>query len=222
MRLAKSDRVTFAAVTALFLLSGLGVVAPFRVGAQQSAAKGDVTFTKDIAPILQRSCQNCHRPDGVAPMPLVTYEDVRPWARAIKQRTGIGPRAGVMPPWYVEKNIGIQKFKDDPSLSDLEIAKIAKWADSGAPRGNPADMPAAKSYDDSRWHIGTPDLIVKTTDIVVKAGAPDWWGEIPRVPIGLSEDRYVIALEVKEVNNVDNKGGTGRQTVGGHYVFHHM
>ena len=101
----------------------------------------DVTFTKDIAPILQRSCENCHRADGVAPMSLVTYEDVRPWARAIKQRTGIGPKAGVMPPWYVEKNIGIQKFQNDPSLSDDEIATIAKWADSGAPRGNPADMP---------------------------------------------------------------------------------
>src|ERR1044072_5635920 len=100
----------------------------------QSSAAGEVTFTKDIAPILQRSCQNCHRSDGVAPMSLVTYEDVRPYARAIKQRTGIGPRAGVMPPWYVEKNIGIQSFKNDPSLSDEEMAKIAKWADSAAPQ----------------------------------------------------------------------------------------
>src|SRR4249920_4221972 len=106
----------------------------------------NVTFTKDIAPILQRSCQNCHRPDGVAPMSLVTYEDVRPWARAIKTRTGIGPKAGVMPPWYMEKNIGIQKFKNDPSLSDEEVAKVAKWADSGAPRGNPADMPAPRKW----------------------------------------------------------------------------
>ena len=102
-------------------------------------------------------------------MSLVTYEDVRPWARAIKQRTGIGPKAGVMPPWYVEKNIGIQKFKNDPSLSDDEIAKIAKWADSGAPRGNPADMPPPKQYaDDRAWAIGTPDLIVKMQDVVVK------------------------------------------------------
>src|SRR6188508_2966317 len=99
----------------------------------QSAASPapEVTFTKHIAPILQRSCENCHRPDGVAPMSLRTYEEVRPWARAIKQRTGIGPRAGVMPPWYVEKNIGIQKFKNDPSLNAEEIAMIAKWADGG-------------------------------------------------------------------------------------------
>src|SRR5262249_13654154 len=75
----------------------------------------NVTFAKDIAPILQRSCQNCHRPDGVAPMSLVSYDDVRPWAKAIKQRTAIGPHRGVMPPWYIEKNIGIQKYKNDPS-----------------------------------------------------------------------------------------------------------
>src|SRR5579864_788243 len=87
--------------------------------ADSAAVTGEVTFTKDIAPILQRSCQNCHRSDGVAPMSLVTYADVRPWARAIRQRTSIGPHAGVMPPWYVEKNIGIQHYKDDPSLSDL-------------------------------------------------------------------------------------------------------
>src|SRR6185437_11374965 len=100
------------------VLGVIGFVTPFSAKAQQPAA-GPVTFTKDIAPILQRSCQNCHRPDGVAPMSLITYTDVRPWARAIKQRTGIGPHAGVMPPWYVEKNIGIQRYKDDPSLSDL-------------------------------------------------------------------------------------------------------
>ena len=186
------------------------------------AASDEITFAKDIAPILQRSCQNCHRPDGVAPMALVTYNDVRPWARAIKQRTSVGPRAGVMPPWYIEKNIGIQHYKDDPSLTDEEIAKIAKWADNGAPSGDPADMPPAKSFlDFDTWNIGTPDLIVKTKDIVVKAGAPDWWGEIESVPVGLAEDRYVLALQVREVNDVP-KSGTGRTTVGGRYVFHHM
>src|SRR5262249_40679447 len=112
----------------------LGASSGTVVTAQSAPAAGEVTFTKDIAPILQRSCQNCHRADGVAPMSLVTYEEARPYARAIKQRTGIGPHAGVMPPWYVEKNIGIQKFQSDPSLSDTEIAKIAQWADNGAPR----------------------------------------------------------------------------------------
>jgi hypothetical protein len=185
------------------------------------AANGP-TFTKDIAPILQRSCESCHRPDGVAPMPLRTYEEVRPWARAMKQRTGMGPRAGVMPPWYVEKNIGIQRFKNDPSLSAEEIARVARWVDSGAPRGNPADMPPLRVWNDStRWAIGTPDLVVRTADVVVKAGAPDWWGEIPRVPTGLTEDRYVAAVEIKEVNDAGS-GGTGRDTVGGRFVFHHM
>jgi hypothetical protein len=222
MTVARNNGWRFLLGAALVVTGVVGIVVPRSLTAQSSDAVGDVTYTKDIAPILQRSCENCHRVDGVAPMSLSTYEEVRPWARAIKQRTGIGPHAGVMPPWYMEKNIGIQHFKDDPSLSDLELAKIAKWADSGAPRGNPADMPPAKSYDDTKWHIGTPDLIVKTTDVTVKAGAPDWWGEIPRVPVGLDEDRYVTALEVKEVNNVDNRAGTGRQTVGGHYIFHHM
>ena len=88
------------------------VVTPLAVRAERQAPPpaAEVTFTRDIAPILQRSCENCHRPEGVAPMSLQTYEDARPWARAIKQRTGLGPKAGVMPPWYVEKNIGIQKF----------------------------------------------------------------------------------------------------------------
>jgi mono/diheme cytochrome c family protein len=213
----------YVLASALALGAVLGSSSSAVVTAQSPSAAGEVTFTKDIAPILQRSCQNCHRSDGVAPMSLVTYEDVRPYARAIKQRTGIGPRAGVMPPWYVEKNIGIQKFQNDPSLSDEEIAKIAKWADNGAPRGNPADMPAPRVFADrNAWAIGTPDLIVKTTEVEVKANAPDWWGEIPRVPTGLTEDRYVTALEVKEVNDVDSKAGSGRTTVGGRYVYHHM
>ena len=135
-----------------FSLAAAAAVVTYGIGTGEVSAApdvpADVNFTKHIAPILQRSCENCHRPDGVAPMSLVTYEDVRPWARAIKQRTGIGPHAGVMPPWYVEKNIGIQQFLNDPSLSDDEIAMIAKWADSGAPRGNPADMPPPRVYAD--------------------------------------------------------------------------
>ncbi len=207
----------------------LGVLAGFRapVFAAEKAPRltevpAQVTFTKHIAPILQRSCQNCHRPDGVAPMPLVTYEDARPWARAIKQRTGIGPKAGVMPPWYLEKNIGIQHYKDDPSLSEVEVATVAKWADTGAAKGDPADMPPPLTFgDEGVWKIGEPDVIVRTEEILVKGNQPDWWGEIKSVPIPIDEDRYVAAVEVKEVNDVP-KTGTGRSTVGGRYVFHHM
>ena len=95
----------------------------------------DVTFTRDIAPILQRSCQSCHRADGGAPMPLTTFAEVRPWARSIKLRTSIRDRMGAMPPFYLEKDLGIQEFKNDPSLSDEELAKIQAWADNGAPHG---------------------------------------------------------------------------------------
>ena len=96
-------------------------------------------------------------------MSLLTYEDARPWARSMKQRTAIRDKAGAMPPWYIEKNIGIQHYKNDPSLSDEEVAKIAKWADTGAPRGNPADMPAARVFQDgASWHAGEPDLIIES------------------------------------------------------------
>jgi hypothetical protein len=200
---------------------GAAIAIPWMLGVKAAEPVGEVTFSKDIAPILQRSCQNCHRPNSVAPMSLITYEEVRPWARAIKQRTSIGPHAGVMPPWYIEKDIGIQKFKDDPSLSDEEIAKIARWSDSGAPRGNPADLPPPKSFDDaSAWHIDAPDLVLSSPEITVKAMAPDWWGELESIPTGMNEDRYVSAVEVREVNDVKPEGGSS--TVGGRYVFHHM
>src|SRR5947207_11072789 len=122
-------------------IAGVAVVlgAGMVVTTSSARPQGDaVTFTKDIAPILQRSCQNCHRPDSIAPMSLLTYEEVRPWAKEIKERTLRRTGRGSMPPWFIEKDIGIQKFKDDISLSDAEIARIAKWADNGAPRGNPA------------------------------------------------------------------------------------
>ena len=208
--------------SAVVLLCSPLLVAGDSQSSTASLAQAEITYARHIAPVLQRSCENCHRRDGVAPMALSTYEEVRPWARAIKQRTGMGPRAGVMPPWYVEKDIGIQQFKNDPSLSEDEIAMIARWADAGAPRGNPADMPPPRVWNDAtKWSIGEPDLVVRTEEIDVKAGAPDWWGEIPRVATGLTEDRYVSALEIREVNDVPTSG-TGRHTVGGRYVFHHM
>ena len=91
--------------------------------AAPAAAQPEVTFHKDILPILQRSCQNCHRPGQVAPMSLLTYEEARPWARSMKARTAIRDKAGAMPPWYIEKNIGIQHYKNDRSLTQKEIDK---------------------------------------------------------------------------------------------------
>ena len=109
----------------------------------QTLAADEVTFHKDIEPILQRSCQNCHRPGGAGPMSLVTYEEVAPFAGLIEYKTGLRDRAGAMPPWYMEKNIGIQRYKNDPSLSDAELAAISTWARSGTPKGDVADAPEA-------------------------------------------------------------------------------
>lgn len=181
----------------------------------------DITFTKDVAAILQRACQGCHHPNSIGPMSLVTYQEVRPWARSIKERITIGPHAGVMPPWFVEKDIGIQRIKADPSLSDQEIATVVKWVNNGAPLGNPADMPPALKFDDSgRWTIGEPDLIVKSEEVTVPASGPDQWGNFGLIPTGLTKDRYVQALEVREVNDVPKDVPT--KTVGGRFVFHHM
>ncbi len=188
------------------------------------AAAGEVpddpTFSRDIAPILQRSCQKCHRPSSLAPMSLISYDEVRPWARAIKYRTGLRDKPGVMPPWYIEKNIGIQRFKDDWSLSDDEIATIARWADNGAPRGDPADMPQPPPFIDvDEWEIGQPDLVISSPSFEVEGDAPDWWGSLGEVESGLTEDRYVAAIEYKERNDLQR--GVRSDTVGGLFVVHH-
>ena len=146
-----------AVVRGLAALAFAALVFPAQAMAQ--AGTDEVTFTKDIAPILQRSCQKCHQPGSVAPMSLITYQDVRPWARSIRNRTALRDQPGVMPPWYIERNIGIQQFKDDPSLSEEELAKIARWVENGAPEGDPADMPPPRAFVDvDEWQIGEPDL----------------------------------------------------------------
>ena len=186
-----------------------------------AAQEAEVTWSKDIAPILQRSCQQCHRPDGGAPMSLLTYEDTRPWARSMKQRTGLRDKQDAMPPWYIEKDIGIQDYKGDISLSDAQVEAIATWADNGAPRGNPADAPPPLEFADaSVWTIGEPDLIVSSPTIEVGAADPDWWGPVGFTPTGLTEDRYVAAVEQKEINN--REPASGRETVGSRWVLHHM
>ena len=178
----------------LRLTSAIVLVLGFTASAQQPArSASQATFTKDVAPILQRACQNCHRPGQMAPMSLMTYQDVRPWARSIKQR--VVERA--MPPWGIDPHVGIQSFKNDPSLRQDEIDTIAAWADAGAPQGNAADMPKPREFDDaSKWHIGTPDLIVTSPKHTVPAEASDWWGSYV-VDAKLTEDRYIKAIETK-------------------------
>jgi len=156
------------------------------------------TFTKDVAPIFQRSCQNCHRPNSIAPMSLLTYEDARPWARSIKTKT----EAREMPPWFVDRTIGINKFKNDVSLNDDEVATIVKWVDAGAPRGNPADMPPPKSFPDmTAWQDPNPDLVVTMDEArVVPATGPDWWGNIVTGQAVTTEDRWIKSVEAKPVD----------------------
>ena len=228
MMRAVSTRSSFSTVLMLAGFSTMLLAAPSAAVAQ---AEHDVTFTKDVAPILQRSCESCHRPHGGAPMSLISYQDVRPWARSIKQRT----LAREMPPWFVDKNIGIQHFKDDPSLSDDEIALIGHWVDAGAPRGNPADMPPPRQWPAGKWTIGEPDLVVESPVAVVEAVAADWFGGIgPPSPTGLATDRYVKAVEVKEVlldddgleiepaaASADDTAGDGGRAALNLFVVHH-
>ena len=110
------------------------------------------TFTRDIAPIFQEKCEACHRPDSIAPMSLVTFTEARPWARSIKARVADHQ----MPPWQIDRTVGIQKFKNDRSLSDDQIDTIVRWVDAGAPQGDPGDMPTAPHFTDG-WQFGEPD-----------------------------------------------------------------
>jgi mono/diheme cytochrome c family protein len=173
-----------------FALVVAGAMAP----TAYAQAPAQVTFTKDVAPILQRSCQGCHRPGSVAPMSLLSYEDARPWARSIKNKVS----AREMPPWHVDRNIGITKFKDDPSLSESEIATIVSWVDGGAPRGNLADMPKPRDFSDAdQWFIGKPDIIVTNEKAyVLPATGPDNIVDMLVDP-GFTEDMYVMAIESK-------------------------
>ncbi len=190
------ERLMRAAVRGCVAITGAGIslaALSFSPRAQVPAER-PVTFTRDVAPILQKSCQGCHRPGSIGPMSLLTYEDARPWARSIKDRVS----RRQMPPWHVDRTIGIRHFKDDPSLSDEQVQTIVAWVDAGAPKGNPDDMPPARMFDDTdRWHIGKPDLIVSMpTAFTVKPEQADWWGNF-YADAGLTEDRYIKAVEAK-------------------------
>ena len=154
------------------------------------------TFAKDVAPIFQRSCQTCHHPGTPAPMSLVSYEEVRPWARSIRQR--VANRE--MPPWHLDKTVGIRRYKNDISLSDEEIATVVRWVDAGAPLGNPADMPPPRAFrSEAEWFIGEPDLKVTTGDFTMYANGPDWWID-QFAEVELTEDRWIKAMEIKPSN----------------------
>src|ERR687892_1161654 len=129
---------------------GMMLVAP---AVARSAEPGKApTFTKDVAPIFQAKCEACHRTDSMAPMSLVTYQDARPWAKSIRARV----TARQMPPWHIDRNVGIQEFKNNRSLTDAEIDTITRWVDAGAPMGDPKDMPSPVEWPDaSVWNYAT-------------------------------------------------------------------
>ena len=127
-----------AAAAGLLVAASVTLALQSRTSAQTpsaSPASPAPTFTKDVLPILQRSCQTCHRPGTPAPMALTTYAETRPWARTIKQKV----TTRQMPPWHIDRSIG--EYANDPSLSDKEVATIAAWVDGGAPEGRAADAP---------------------------------------------------------------------------------
>ncbi len=157
-----------------------------------AADDGAPTFSRDIAPILQRSCQRCHRPGTASPMSLLTYEQTRPWARSIKRRVA----SREMPPWHIDRTIG--EYDPDPSLSDEEIALVTSWVDAGALRGNPGDLPPPIDFPDGdAWEYGEPDLVVEMQeDMVVPPEGPDLFVNF-LADSGLTEDRYIRWIEVK-------------------------
>src|SRR5206468_6542715 len=130
-----------------------------------------VTFSKDIAPILQAKCQECHQPNSIAPMSLITYQDARPWARSIKERVATRQ----MPPWHIDRSVGVQKFKNDMSLTDEQVDTIVRWVDGGSLQGDPKDLPPAKPLvTDNEWQavrdgFGKPDLVVKSSEYTMPA-----------------------------------------------------
>jgi len=163
------QRAALATVGALFALS-----------APSTAAKLEqrpVTFSKDIAPIFQAKCEECHRKGTVAPMSLITYQETRPWAKAIRERV-INRQ---MPPWHVDKTVGIQHFSNDRSLTDAELNTIVRWVDAGAPQGDPKDMPPPKQWpSEDTWQLakqfGEPDLVLKSEPYTMPAQGQDVGG----------------------------------------------
>ncbi len=183
-------------IRCLLGVGSLGVVAALALPGM-AVAQDAPTFAKDVAPILQQNCQECHQPNSIAPMSLLTYQDTRPWARSIKQKV----EAREMPPWHIDKTVGIQKFKNDRSLSDDEIDVIVRWVDGGAPLGNPADMPPDIEWPDpTAWRLsrdfGDPDLVVQSAPFTVEADGQDKWWK-PLAETGLTEERWVKAIEIR-------------------------
>jgi hypothetical protein len=176
---------------AVLLAIGTWVVtsSPNEAAAQESTP---VTFNKDVLPILQKNCQSCHRPGQIAPMSFLTYAEVRPWAKAMKEAV-VGRK---MPPWFADPRHG--RFKNDRSLQPADIETISKWADTGAAEGNPSDAPPRPNWADNGWEI-QPDVIVQGVAYSVPARTKNdviEWTYIT-VPSGFKEDTWVTSMEIR-------------------------
>src|SRR5882724_10926118 len=159
-------------------------------GFQKPGAPARPTFYKDVLPILQDHCQSCHRQGEVAPMPLVTYQQTRPWAKAVAYAVEMK----MMSPWFADPHYG--HFADDISLTEKQIATISAWANAGTPAGDVHDAPAARSWTDG-WNIPQPDLVVKMPKAVKlpAEGEIEYTYEI--VPTHFAQDRWVQMSEFR-------------------------
>ena len=166
-------------------------------GAQAQEGQAEVTFNRDVMPILQANCQECHQESSIAPMSLLTFRDAYRWAGRIKEKVA----ERVMPPWHIDPTVGIREFKNDRSLSPEEIETIVAWVDGGRVEGDPADLPAPAEFPDpNEWRLksefGEPDLVVASEPFTLEAVTQDkWWR--PVTPTGITEPRWVKAIEIK-------------------------
>jgi len=158
---------------------------------RSQAAPGTVTFTRDVAPILYSSCVECHRPGELAPMSLLTYKEVRPWARSIRDKV----LTREMPPWYADPNHG--EFLNDTRLSAAQVETIRKWVDQGAREGDPRDLPAPPKFSTGEWKNGQPDVVLSMTE----AAEIPAEGTVPyryfAVPTNFTEDKYIQYAEIR-------------------------
>jgi hypothetical protein len=173
--------------------TGLLVIVASLLGASSSAAQSTPTFYKDVLPILQKNCQSCHRPGEVAPMSLLTYEQTRPWARAIKTATA----SRKMPPWFADPGYG--HFANERRLTDKELATIAAWVDGGAPGGAESDAPAPIAFNDG-WNI-KPDVIVEMPKPFQLPATGTVNYKYVVVKADFKEDMWVTAAEMRPGNS---------------------
>ena len=158
--------------------------------ASAATTTGPLTFHKDVLPILQKRCQECHRPGEAVPMALIGYQETRPWAKAMKQAV----LSKKMPPWFADPNYG--HFANDRTLSQAEIDTLVSWVDAGAPEGNAKDAPPPRQFVEG-WTMGKPDLILEMPNAfdVPAKGVVEYQYVI--IPTGLKEDRWVMASEIR-------------------------